>query len=58
MGAIHTAPVKVALNWLQLLSDDLFETEGSPTVCSARAGNVVGGGDWADDRLLPDISGL
>ena len=32
-----------------------FETEGSPTVCSARAGNVIGGGDWADDRLLPDI---
>jgi CDP-glucose 4,6-dehydratase len=24
-------------------------------VASARAGNVVGGGDWARDRLLPDI---
>ncbi|MEM8811169.1 MAG: CDP-glucose 4,6-dehydratase [Pseudomonadota bacterium] len=24
-------------------------------VASARAGNVIGGGDWADDRLLPDI---
>jgi CDP-glucose 4,6-dehydratase len=23
-------------------------------VASARAGNVVGGGDWADDRLVPD----
>ena len=22
---------------------------------SARAGNVIGGGDWADDRLVPDI---
>lgn len=22
---------------------------------SARAGNVIGGGDWADDRLLPDF---
>ncbi|QTA79194.1 CDP-glucose 4,6-dehydratase [Desulfonema limicola] len=22
---------------------------------SARAGNVIGGGDWADDRLIPDI---
>jgi len=24
-------------------------------VASARGGNVVGGGDWADDRLIPDI---
>lgn len=24
-------------------------------IASARAGNVIGGGDWADDRLLPDI---
>jgi len=24
-------------------------------VASARAGNVIGGGDWADDRLMPDI---
>ncbi len=23
-------------------------------VASARAGNVIGGGDWAEDRLLPD----
>src|SRR5208283_2802056 len=25
------------------------------TVASARAGNVIGGGDWARDRLVPDI---
>jgi len=25
------------------------------SVASARAGNVIGGGDWADDRLVPDI---
>lgn len=24
-------------------------------LASARAGNVIGGGDWAEDRLLPDI---
>ena len=24
-------------------------------ICSVRAGNVIGGGDWAEDRLLPDI---
>lgn len=26
-----------------------------PGLASARAGNVIGGGDWSDDRLIPDI---
>ncbi|GAB4031168.1 MAG: CDP-glucose 4,6-dehydratase [Elusimicrobiota bacterium] len=26
-----------------------------PLISSARAGNVIGGGDWAKDRLVPDI---
>jgi len=25
------------------------------TVATARAGNVIGGGDWAEDRLIPDF---
>ena len=25
-------------------------------LASARAGNVIGGGDWSDDRLLPDVA--
>ena len=28
---------------------------GGAGVASARAGNVIGGGDWADDRLVPDL---
>ena len=33
-----------------------FQTPGAQSVGlgSARAGNVIGGGDWADDRLVPD----
>jgi CDP-glucose 4,6-dehydratase len=31
-----------------------FFKEGT-LIASARAGNVIGGGDWADDRLVPDI---
>lgn len=27
----------------------------SVAVASARAGNVIGGGDWAADRLIPDV---
>ena len=28
---------------------------GGPRVISVRAGNVIGGGDFAEDRLLPDL---
>jgi CDP-glucose 4,6-dehydratase len=31
-----------------------FNNENSPLLASARAGNVIGGGDWAADRLIPD----
>ncbi|MEA2139702.1 MAG: CDP-glucose 4,6-dehydratase [Solirubrobacteraceae bacterium] len=26
-----------------------------PRIASARAGNVIGGGDWGEDRLIPDF---
>lgn len=29
--------------------------EHGVALASARAGNVIGGGDWAEDRLVPDI---
>jgi CDP-glucose 4,6-dehydratase len=29
--------------------------EHGVAIASGRAGNVIGGGDWADDRLIPDI---
>jgi CDP-glucose 4,6-dehydratase len=34
---------------------DSFFTSGHVAVATARAGNVIGGGDWAQDRLVPDI---
>jgi len=33
---------------------DSFLAAKGVAVASARAGNVVGGGDWSDDRLIPD----
>jgi CDP-glucose 4,6-dehydratase len=32
-----------------------FDDPDAPAVASARAGNVFGGGDWSEDRLLPDV---
>ncbi len=31
-----------------------FTKKGDPLVATARAGNVIGGGDWSSDRLIPD----
>ena len=31
-----------------------FGAADGPAVASVRAGNVIGGGDWASDRLVPD----
>lgn len=31
-----------------------FLAEQGVALCVARAGNVIGGGDWSEDRLLPD----
>lgn len=33
-----------------------FEKTHSTLLASVRAGNVIGGGDWAADRLIPDIA--
>jgi CDP-glucose 4,6-dehydratase len=32
-----------------------YGTKHNVLLSSARAGNVIGGGDWGDDRLIPDI---
>jgi len=32
-----------------------YFAEKGPLLASVRAGNVIGGGDWAADRLLPDL---
>ena len=31
-----------------------FSADGTARVASVRAGNVIGGGDWSADRLVPD----
>ena len=34
---------------------DQFDKRHNVLIASARAGNVIGGGDWSEDRLIPDI---
>ena len=40
----------VVAAWQQIQS-----ISGGPKVAAVRAGNVIGGGDWGDNRLLPDL---
>jgi len=32
-----------------------FQSSPAPSIATVRAGNVIGGGDWAKDRLVPDL---
>ena len=32
-----------------------IDPDGAMAIASVRAGNVIGGGDWAEDRLIPDL---
>jgi len=34
--------------------ESFFKADGTANIASARAGNVIGGGDWALDRIIPD----
>jgi CDP-glucose 4,6-dehydratase len=35
--------------------NSFFNEKGNALIASTRAGNVIGGGDWNEDRLIPDV---
>ena len=58
-GAIPAVAARPAPNWSRPRiaipsSAMLARVARIVAVASARAGNVLGGGDWAEDRLIPD----
>ncbi|MCK7613973.1 CDP-glucose 4,6-dehydratase [Roseibium sediminicola] len=48
-SASKAATELVAASWRRSFGSDGLR------IATARAGNVIGGGDWAEDRLVPDI---
>ena len=34
--------------------NSFFNYDGAPAISTARSGNVIGGGDYAEDRIIPD----
>ncbi len=55
-ATIPTAAAKAAPNWSRRRGANPFASRRRRGlgIASARAGNVIGGGDWAEDRLIPD----
>ncbi len=51
-------PYSASKSCVELMTRSYRESylrEGETLIASVRAGNVIGGGDWASDRLIPDI---
>jgi CDP-glucose 4,6-dehydratase len=51
-------PYSASKSCVELLTESYRHSllaDGSVRLASVRAGNVIGGGDWAEDRLIPDI---
>lgn len=50
------AAVELLVNsWISSFTGDLKHQSSGLRIATARAGNVLGGGDWAKDRIIPDL---
>jgi CDP-glucose 4,6-dehydratase len=45
----------ITTSYRESFLENIKDQRGRVAIASARAGNVIGGGDWAIDRLIPDI---
>jgi CDP-glucose 4,6-dehydratase len=51
-------PYSASKSCVEMMTSSYRESlagEGSMLIATVRAGNVIGGGDWAEDRILPDL---
>jgi len=51
-------PYSASKGCAEIVASSYYESflkEAGIQVATARAGNVIGGGDWGEDRLIPDI---
>lgn len=51
-SASKAAQETISIGWRRGL---LENRDNAPRLATARAGNVIGGGDWSEDRILPDL---
>ena len=53
-ATIPTAPARPPPSWWPPPTVARSSRRPGPASATVRAGNVIGGGDWAEDRLVPD----
>lgn len=53
-SASKAAMELMAASWRSSFCGDASHQTSQLVIASARAGNVIGGGDWAADRIVPD----
>lgn len=51
----YSASKAAAENVVRSWRDSFLRAPDGPALGVARAGNVIGGGDWAEDRIVPDV---
>jgi len=50
------AACEIAISsWRSSFLDPKYNNDSLISIASARAGNVIGGGDWAENRIIPDV---
>ena len=51
-------PYSASKGCAEIIAKSYFESffKDGPACCTVRAGNVIGGGDWAEDRIVPDCA--
>ena len=50
------AALEIAISsWRESFCGNQFHQNGALRIATARSGNVIGGGDWSKDRIIPDI---
>jgi len=54
-GADPYSASKACVDLMARSYRESFGSDGALLIATVRAGNVIGGGDWADDRLVPDL---
>ncbi len=51
----YSASKSAAEMVLSSYAKSFFQEAGSMRIAVARGGNIIGGGDWSEDRLIPDF---
>ena len=52
---LYSASKAAAEIYFSAYCQSFFKNKKNIKICSARAGNVIGGGDWSKNRIVPDI---